>query len=209
MERDPSLQLSKSLQSYLKPWLFRTKRSTLSTVVPSGSKCLPKFGSITIDHDDKYLEPQTAGIQDKDISWTFKALHPTPDTQIQLLISGGIAQYVYQKVYDVFIGLADEPVVEFAEDGFIPRFLERVGRGIHKIKEKYPNAQLHDTDALPPVPSPCESPKDLSFLKVYCEVNEGKPLASVSTGGYDPFGKIYLHDKLLDDRRNIEWPIWT
>ncbi len=177
---------------------------TFKVQVPSE---VPRFGSINMDHDKKYLELQTAGIQDKDISWTFKALQPTRDTQIQLYFSGGIANYVFPKVYDVFIGLADEPVVELAEDGSIPCFLERVGCGISKIKEKYPAAQLHDVDARPPFPRPCTRPDELSSLTVYCEVNDGKQLASVSTRGYAPFGPIYLHQKSLDDRRSIEWPI--
>ena len=177
---------------------------TFKIQVPSE---VPRFGSINMEHCHKYLELQTAGIQDKDIFWQFKALQPTPDTQVTLSFSGGIANYVYLKVYDVSIGLGNEPVVELAEDGCIPNFLDRVGRGISKIKEKYPDAQLHDVDARPPVPSPCENPGELSALTIYCEVNDGKQLASVSTGGYDPFSHIYLHEKVLDDRRNIEWPI--
>ena len=81
------------------------------------------------------------------------------------------------------------------------------GRGISNIKKTYPDAQLQDVDARQPVPSPYESPEELSALTSHCEVSDGKKLASVSTGGYDPFGQICLHEKCLDDRRKIEWPV--
>lgn len=168
---------------------------------------VPRLGSINMDHDPKYLDLLTAGIRDKDIYWTFKALQPTSDTQIRLFFSGGIAQYVFQKVYDVSIGLADEPVVELTEDGLIPPPFVRVSQGINKIKEKYPDAQLHDVDYRPPVPRPCENPYDLSSLTVFCQVNDGKQFASVRTVGYGPFGPIELRERLLDDRQNIEWPV--
>ena len=168
---------------------------------------VPRVGSINMDHDPKYLDLLTAGIRDKDIYWTFKALQPTSDTQIRLFFSGGIAQYVYQKVYDVFIGLADGPTVELTPDGLVPPPRDRIERGINKIKEKYPDAQLHDVDFRPPVPRSCENPYDLSSLTVDCLVNDGKQLASVRTVGYSPFGPIELREKLLDDRRNIQWPV--
>ena len=168
---------------------------------------VPRLGSINMDHDPKYLDLLTAGIRDKDIYWTFKALQLTSDTQIRLFFSGGIAQYVYQKVYDVFIGLGDGPVVELTKDGLIPPPGERVERGINKIKEKYPDAQLHDVDYRPPVPRPCDNPYELSSLTVYCQVNSGKQFASVSTVGYGPYGPIELRERPLDDRQNIEWPV--
>ena len=168
---------------------------------------VPRLGSINMDHDPKYLDLLSAGIRDKDIYWTFKALQPTSDTQIRLFVSGGIAQYVYQKVYDVFIGLADGPVVELTKDGLIPPPRDRIERGINKIKEKYPDAQLHRVDYRPPVPGPCDNPYQLSSLTVYCQVNDGKQFASVSTVGYGPFGPIELREILLDDRKNIEWPV--
>ena len=168
---------------------------------------VPRLGSINLDHDPKYLELLTAGIRDKDIYWKFKALQPTHDTQIRLFFSGGIAQYVYQKVYDVFIGLANEPVVELTKDGLIPPPRDRVELGIEKIKETYPDAQLHDVDYRPPVPGPSENPYQLSSLTVYSQVNGGKQLASVSTVGYGPYGPIELREKPLDDRQNIEWPV--
>ena len=168
---------------------------------------VPRLGSINMDHDPKYLDLLTAGIRDKDIYWTFKALQPTSDTQIRLFVSGGIAQYVYQKVYDVFIGLADGPVDELTEDGLIPPPGDRVERGINKIKEKYPDAQLHDVDYRPPVPRSCESPYDLSSLTVDCLVSDGKQLASVRTVGYGPFGPIELRERPLDDRQNVGWPV--
>lgn len=168
---------------------------------------VPRLGSINMDHDPKYLDLLTAGIRDKDIYWTFKALQPTSDTQIRLFFSGGIAQYVYQKVYDVFIGLADGPVDELTEDGLIPPPRDRVESGINKIKEKYPDAQLHAVDYRPPVPRSCESPYDLSSLTVDCLVSGGKQLASVRTVGYGPFGPIELRERPLDDRQNVGWPV--
>ena len=168
---------------------------------------VPRLGSINMDHDPRYLELLTAGIRDKDIYWEFKALQPTHDTQIRLFFAGGIAQYVYQKVYDVFIGLANEPVVELTEDCLIPLPFVRVGQGIKKIKETYPDAQLHDVDYRSPVHRPCENPYELSSLTVYCEVNGGKQFASVRTVGYGHYGPIELRERLLDDRQNIEWPV--
>ena len=177
---------------------------TFKVQVPSE---VPRFGSINMDHCPKYLELQTAGIQDKDIYWKFKAIRLTRDTQICLYFSGGIAQYVYRKVYDVSIGLGDERVVKPGEDGCNPTFIDQVTLGINTIKEKYPDAKLHDVDARPQVPGPCDNPGDLSSLTIYCTVNEGKQLASVHIGGFDPF-HIYLHEKTPDDRRDFEkWPI--
>ena len=168
---------------------------------------VPSLGSINMDHDPKYLDLLTAGIRDKDIYWTFKALQLTSDTQVRLFFSGGIAHYVYQKVYDVRIELADVPGIELTPDGLIPPPRDRIERGINKIKEKYPDAQLHDVDFRPPVPRSCENPYELSSLTVYCLVSDGKQLASVSTFGYGPFGPIELREKPLDDRRNIQWPV--
>ena len=168
---------------------------------------VPRFGSINMDHDPRYLELLTAGIRDKDIYWEFKALQPTRDTQIRLFFSGGIAQYFCQKVYDVFIGLANEPVVELTEDGLIPPPVVRVEHGIKKIKETYPDAKLHDVDYRPPSHKPVENPYELSSLTVYCEVDSGKQLASVSTIGYGPYGPIELRRKLYDDRRSFEYPV--
>ena len=170
---------------------------------------VPRLGSINMDHDPKYLDLLTAGIRDKNIYWTFKALQPTSDTQVRLFFSGGIAHYVYQKVYDVCIELADVPGIELTPDGLIPPPRDRIERGINKIKEKYPDAQLHDVDFRPPVPRACESPYDLSSLTVDCivVVSDGKQLASVRTVGYGPFGPIELRERPLDDRRNIQWPV--
>lgn len=52
---------------------------TFKVQVPSE---VPRFGSINMDHSPKYLDLQTAGIQDKDIFWKFKAMRLTRDTQI-------------------------------------------------------------------------------------------------------------------------------
>ena len=168
---------------------------------------VPRFGSINMDHDPRYLELLTAGIRDKDIYWEFKALQPIHDTQIRLFFAGGIAQYVYEKVYDVLIGLANEPVVELGEDGLILPPFARVEQCIKKIKEKYPDAQLHDVDYRPAVPRECENPLELSSITVYCDVNGGKQLASVHFVGYGPLGPIELRERLLDDRQNIEEPL--
>ena len=168
---------------------------------------VPRLGSIHMDHDPKYLELLTAGIRDKNIYWEFKALQPTRDTQIRLFFAGGIAQYVYQKVYDVFIGLANEPVVELTEDGLVPPPAIRVEQGIKKIKGTYPDAQLHDVDYVSPSNKPVDNPYELSSLTVYCEVDGGKQLASVSTIGYGPYGPIELREKPLDDRQFFEYPV--
>ncbi|KAK0512251.1 hypothetical protein JMJ35_005379 [Cladonia borealis] len=168
---------------------------------------VPRLGSINMDHDPKYLELLTAGIRDKNIYWEFKALQPTRDTQIRLFFAGGTAQYVYQKVYDVLIGLAHGPVVELTQDGLIPPPAVRVEQGIKKIKETYPDAKLHDVDYRSPSNKPVENPYELSSLTVYCEVDGGKQLASVSTIGYGPYGPIELREKVLDDRQSFEYPV--
>ena len=179
---------------------------TFTIKVPSE---VPRFGSINMDHDPRYLELLTAGIRDKDIYWEFKALQPTHDTQVRLFFAGGIAQYVYEKVYNVFIGLANEPVVELGEDGLLPPFFHRVEQCIEKIKEKYSDAQLHDVDYRPPVPKKCKNPFEMALITVSCEVkvNGRKHLASVHFVGYGPISPIELRERKLDDRRSFEWPV--
>jgi hypothetical protein len=63
---------------------------------------VPEQGAVKIDYDDTILELVTAGIDDKNIVWTFNSLK-TGDTQIVVTTYGGIAKFVASKTYDVRI----------------------------------------------------------------------------------------------------------
>lgn len=159
---------------------------------------VPRFGSIEMDYDNKYLQLQTAGIQDKDIVWTFKGLQPTPDTQVIVLISGGIAQYLIKKVYNVFIGLASEGAVELSDSGYIPKFLKRASEGETQITSSYPDAKLHRVDTSAPHGLGVSNPEELSNMTVTCKLKNGD-FATVTAIGYTRFGPVKVIRGALDD----------
>jgi len=62
---------------------------------------VPSMGQITMRYDDRMVTLQSAGIDDKDIVWTFKAIQPG-FTQVIVEVMGGIAQFhltIYNNVY--------------------------------------------------------------------------------------------------------------
>jgi len=61
---------------------------------------VPKMGAVDIQYDKTILTLVTAGIKNADIVWTFNSLK-TGNTQIVVTISGGIAQFVIRKTYNV------------------------------------------------------------------------------------------------------------
>ena len=166
---------------------------------------VPRRGSIHIQFDKKYLDLQTAGIQDKDIFWTFKALQPTPDTQVSLFVAG--VDYVYDKVYDVKIDLASHDTFQLTSEGEVLPFIRRVEEGIRKIRDGgYPDATLHKVDADPPVPSIVDNPIFCQSLTVACRVDQNR-IATVFTHGIGPFSQIEIAKIKLDDLKEIKWPI--
>ena len=68
----------------------------------TASATVPKFGSVKISYDAKYVQLQGSAIQDNQIVWTFFAAE-MGDTQVVVTTSGGIATYVIEQVYDVKI----------------------------------------------------------------------------------------------------------
>ena len=159
---------------------------------------VPRFGSIEMGFDNKYLQLQTAGIQDKDIVWTFKGLQPTPDTQVTVLISGGIAQYLIKKVYNVFVGLASESAVKLSDSGYIPTFLQRASEGESQITSSYPDAKLHRVLASAPHGLGVSHPEELSNMTVTSKLKNGD-FATVTAIGYTPFGPVKVTRGALDD----------
>ncbi len=66
------------------------------------SAIVPKMGSVNIKFDKTYVELVNTGIEDTDIVWTFQA-NKMGHTPIVVTTSGGIAQFIMEHTYDVFI----------------------------------------------------------------------------------------------------------
>ncbi|KAL2044163.1 hypothetical protein N7G274_002868 [Stereocaulon virgatum] len=163
---------------------------------------VPRFGSIKMGFDNKYLQLESAGIQDKDIVWTFKGLQPTPDTQVTILVFGGIAQYLIKKVYNVLVGLASESAVKLSDNGYIPRFLQRASEGESKITSSYPDAELHGVLASAPHGLGVSHPEELSNMTVTCKLKNGN-LATVGAIGYTRFGPVIVKPGPVDDLKPL------
>ncbi|KAK4697901.1 hypothetical protein P7C71_g235, partial [Lecanoromycetidae sp. Uapishka_2] len=173
---------------------------------------VPTYGSINEDHDDHFLQLQTAGIQDKDISWTFKAIQFTKTpTQISLFISGGIAQFVYRKVYTVYVDLGAEVTIQSDHKGkekgnedFLEPFITFVYTGLRIVQEQYPSAQIYVVDAKSPLGFPVTSPVQLVDLKLECDIGNQK-LAVLSSQTWGQWGPISIIRKGLGDKDDIPW----
>lgn len=63
---------------------------------------VPKGGSVDIAFDTKYVQLVNTSIQDGEIVWTFFA-NEMGNTEIVVTTHGGIATYVMQQTYDVYI----------------------------------------------------------------------------------------------------------
>ncbi|MCB2409695.1 hypothetical protein [Hymenobacter lucidus] len=67
---------------------------------------VPTGGTVTMKFDPSVLTLEKAGIQGTNIVWTLNSLK-TGNTQVIVTVTGGIAQYVIQKIYDVRIFVLD------------------------------------------------------------------------------------------------------
>ncbi|KAA8905685.1 hypothetical protein FN846DRAFT_950250 [Sphaerosporella brunnea] len=126
---------------------------------------VPKFGKVNISFDPQYLTLVDAGIDDKNIVWTFNSLQ-TGDTQVIVTREGGIAPFHMTKTYDVRIIVLDAAArVDSSE---ILSFIGFVNTAVNLIKAKDPEAKLYEVQAtLPPgIHIPATNPMALSLLKV-------------------------------------------
>lgn len=173
---------------------------------------VPTYGSINIAFDQSALELVTAGIDNNNIVWTFRA-HQIGNTNVVLTISGGIAQFVARLVYDVTVIAVDATATATAPaaatagkangDKAILNFLGRANIGLRMIRAQYPNAELYEVDTFSRIPT--TNPNDLAQMKVVCQVGNGT--AIINSTGWGTFGPVqYIDSPWLEDQV-IDWPI--
>lgn len=164
------------------------------------SASVPKGGEVSIKFNPNFIEIVNAGVQDGDIVWTFNSLQ-MGNTQVIVTITGGIATYVMQKIYDVRVFVLDQ--VRNDPSGAILDFLGRVNIAVRQVREKYPDAQLYEVDAVSKLPT--TNPNDLSQLKVVFRAGRGT--AIIQSTGWGEFGPVqYIDQPWLEDVV-IPWPI--
>ena len=165
---------------------------------------VPQFGSVQMKFDPTMLQLQQAGIEDGNIVWTMNSLQ-TGNTQVVVNISGGIAQYVMQKVYDVRVFVLDQAAVAEKAPQAILSFLGRVNIAVRLVQEKYPAAELYEVEALPPTPQQVSNPNALSKLKVVFRA--GKGTAIIESTGWGSFGPVQYIDQPWMEDVVIPWPV--
>ena len=165
---------------------------------------VPTGGSVTLKYDPRMLQIQEAGIQGGNIVWTMNSLQ-TGNTQVIVTISGGIAQYVIQKVYDVRVFVLDQMQAAPANPQAILSFLGRVNIAVRLVQDQYPDAQLYEVEALPPVPEKVSNPNALSKLKVVFRAGNGT--AVIKSTGWGTFGPVQYVDQPWLEDVVIPWPI--
>lgn len=104
---------------------------------------VPKQGSVSIKFDKSFIEIQDATIQDKDLVWVLNSLR-TGNTQIIVTTSGGIAQFVIVKTYNVRIFVLDNVTSgeSKTDDGIKLPWIANVEIAERKVRAKYPHAGL-------------------------------------------------------------------
>jgi hypothetical protein len=166
---------------------------------------VPTGGTVDIKYDATFLTLQQAGINSGNIVWTLNSLQ-TGNTQVVVTITGGIAQYVMQKVYDVRVFVLDQALAAApAAPGSILSFLGRVNIAVRLVQDQYPGAQLYEVEATPPTPQAVTNPNALSQLKVVFRA--GKGTAIIQSTGWGSFGPVKYIDSPWMEDVVIEWPI--
>lgn len=166
---------------------------------------VPKFGQVSLKFDSNYLNLQQAGIQDKNIVWTFNSLQ-TGNTQVVVTVAGGIAPYVLTKSYDIRIFVLDQPLADTSiNEQAILSFLGFVNIAVRLVREKYPEAQLYEVEAAAPNRKAVTNPIGLSQLKIVFRVAKGT--AIIKSTGWGEFAPIeFIPAPWLEDVV-IPWPI--
>ncbi|OHE96927.1 hypothetical protein CORC01_07712 [Colletotrichum orchidophilum] len=184
------------------------------------SDSVPRGGNVSISFDKNFLTLTDAGIDNGDIVWTFDSLQ-TGNTQIGVLIGGGIATFVLQKTYDVRIEvLADEAKtkkatlsaastttsIDPASAGEILSWTGFVNIGLNLIRAQHPTARLLEADATPIGRDPVNDPLALSRLRVVAGL-DGNQSAVVQSTGWGEFGSVQVIPGLPLDDVAIAWPL--
>lgn len=177
------------------------------------------------------VQHPVSGVPDKsaeEIVWTFDSLQ-MGDTQIKVTVSGGMAQFVTVKTYNVEIVVLDATAANGKGNGAksstsdatatgngktktsagvgVPlSWLGFVNIGVNLIKKSYQNVVLLEADATPIDHKPVNSPWGLNHLRVVCRVEDNKT-AIIKSTGWGEFGPIeYIDAPWLEDA-DITWPL--
>ncbi|KAF8243673.1 hypothetical protein K440DRAFT_611768 [Wilcoxina mikolae CBS 423.85] len=166
---------------------------------------VPRHGTVDIIFDPQYLVMTTAGIQDKDIVWTFNSLQ-TGNTQVIVTTTGGIASFTKRKIYDISIVVL-EPKPSGPQGGEILSFLGRVNIADRIVKKQYPDAELNVVEASLPVgASATTNPLDLSQLRaIFRTGNDGT--AIIKSTGWGSWGPLEFIAQPLLGNGVIPWPV--
>jgi hypothetical protein len=165
---------------------------------------VPRHGRVDITFDPQYLTMTTAGIQDKDIVWTFNSLQ-TGNTQVLVTTTGGIAAFTKRKTYDVRIVVL-EPKPSGPQGGEILSFLGRVNIADRIVKEQYPDAELTVVEASLPVgASATTNPLSLSQLRAIFRTGNGTVI--IKSTGWGSWGPPEFFDQPFLGNKVIPWPV--
>ncbi|KAJ5741807.1 hypothetical protein N7533_011216 [Penicillium manginii] len=175
---------------------------------------VPKMGFINIDFDKRFLEIESASINNGQIVWKFNSLE-TGDTQIIISVNGGTAQYTYRIVKDVRIFVLPEilepgPVItqdkcEAEAESAILSFLGRVNIARRKVLQHYPDAVLYNVEASTTERQGVTSPKALGHMRVMFRVEKGT--VTINSTGYGSFGAAEFKSGSILGNANIDWPV--
>ena len=174
---------------------------------------VPKFGTIDIAFDKRYLELDDAGINNNQLVWTFNSLE-TGDTQVVITIRGGIKPFIQKIIYDVHIFVLDLPAQEEhprTGDGesmsHILGFLGRVHIATRIVQETYPEAVLYNVVASTTLRPGVESPYLLTQMKVMFRDQERKGTIVIESNGYGKFKAPVFHPGVIIGNANIDEPV--
>ncbi|KAF8241754.1 hypothetical protein K440DRAFT_568136, partial [Wilcoxina mikolae CBS 423.85] len=166
---------------------------------------VPQLGKVDIIFDPQFLVMTTAGIQGRDIVWTFNSLQ-TGNTQIIVATTGGISPFTTRKTYDVRIVVL-EPIESGPQGGAILNFLGRATIADRIVKEKYPDAELNVIDASLPVgTSATTNPINLLQLRAtFCTAVNGTVI--IKSTGWGSWGPLEFIDQPFLGNGMILWPV--
>lgn len=175
---------------------------------------VPKMGYINIDFDKRFLELESARMDNGQIVWKFNSLE-TGNTQIIISVNGGIAQYTYRVVKDVRIFVLDEilepgPVItqdknEAEAESAILSYLGRVNIARRKVLEHYPGALLYKAEASTTERQGVTSPKALGHLRAIFRVDQGT--VTINSTGFGSFGAAVFKPGHIVGNANVDWPV--
>ena len=89
-------------------------------------------------------------------------------------------------------------------ESLIEPFIAIVFSGLDYVKKTYPSATVHRVTAKPPFPEACNSPLQLSQLRLECDIGDRK-LAVLSTRIWGEWLPFVVEDKKFDDVAPTQW----